>query len=81
MFLRFFGLVIDFSERMFWVADGFTNDFQRFGHSSIFSVRPGVIDAIGLSLEPTVHALASAASSILIIESLRNIVIQKISSS
>jgi hypothetical protein len=80
MLLRFFGLIIDFAERMFWVADGFTNDFQRFGHSSIDSVRPGVIDAIGLSLEPTVHALASAASTILIIEAIGNLVIQKISS-
>ena len=34
VFLGFLGLVVHFTERMFRVADGFADDFQRFGHNN-----------------------------------------------
>jgi len=58
MLLGFLGLVVHFPEGMFGIADGLTDDFQRFGHNSIssFEVSPGVNGANGLSLvSPTVQ--------------------------
>jgi hypothetical protein len=57
MLPRFLGLIVHFAEGMFGVLNGFTDDFQRFGHSlvSFVQVSPGVKDVNGLPLErPTV---------------------------
>ena len=35
VFLRFLRLIIHFAEWMFGIANGLTDDFQRFGHSVI----------------------------------------------
>jgi hypothetical protein len=48
MLARFFRLVIHFSEGMFGIANGVSNNFQRFGHSlsvPLFN-GPGVKDAL-----------------------------------
>jgi hypothetical protein len=59
MLPRLFGLVIHLAEGVFGIANGFTNDFQRFGHSlcvyvsmwarvedtaSLALVRPSMLD-------------------------------------
>jgi hypothetical protein len=35
MLARLFRLIVGFPEGMFGITDGFTDDFQRFGHSLI----------------------------------------------
>ncbi len=39
MFQGLLGLIIQFSEGMFGIANSFTDDFQRFGHSLISFVQ------------------------------------------
>jgi hypothetical protein len=59
MFQGFLWLVIHLAEGMFGITNGFSDDFQRFGHSLLcffVQVQPCVNKAPGLSLvEPTMH--------------------------
>ena len=52
VFQWFLRLVFHFTEGVFRVADGLTDDFQRFGHSlfHFFQVEPGAKPASGRSL-------------------------------
>jgi hypothetical protein len=54
MLPRLFRLVIHLAEGVFGVANGFTNDFQRFGHSLcvyVSMVGARVEDTVGLALK------------------------------